>query len=149
MQISNGPTVLEGRPASVSETAVKQLKALSVELKLNTQVNIPVQLPDGRHELTLSSRDKLVVDMYIPTFGVQPNTSYVPSKFLDTNGFIEVNGYLGIEGAEGVFAIGDVSNAEPPQFWFVEKQSTHLAKNMVRVLRGKDPLPYKVEGLGK
>jgi apoptosis-inducing factor 2 len=105
-------------------------------------------LPDGRQELTLSGGDKLVVDMYIPTFGVQPNSSYVPTKFLDTNGFVKVDEYLSVKGTEGIFAIGDISNAEPPQFWFVEKQSTYIAKNVILTLSGKPPIPYNVATSG-
>lgn len=147
-QISSGLTVLEGRPASVSKTAVKQLQTLNVDLKLSTRVQSPVQLHNGRQELTLSSGDKLVVELYIPTFGIQPNSSYIPTKFLDTNGFVKVNDYLGVDGAEGVFAIGDISNAEPLQFYFVDKQTSYLAGNMALILSGKPPHPYKIATSG-
>ncbi|PSE86145.1 hypothetical protein C7G75_19505, partial [Acinetobacter nosocomialis] len=129
--ISGGPTVLENRPASVTKTALKQLETLNVDVRVNTKAKDPVTLPDGKKELTLSGGEKLVVDLYIPTFGVLPNSSFVPSQYLDSNGFVQVDQYFQVKGAEGVFAIGDVSDSEAPQFWFVEKQSVHIAKNLI------------------
>ncbi|KAF2692226.1 FAD/NAD(P)-binding domain-containing protein [Lentithecium fluviatile CBS 122367] len=146
--ISSGPTVLENRPASVSKTALGQLETLGVQVKFNTKVKEPVQLPNGKQELILSGGERLLADLYIPTFGVLPNSSFVPSQFLDSSGFIKVDEYLSVEGAEGVFAIGDVSNVEAPQFWFVEKQSTHMAKNLVLAVSGKPPVPYKASTTG-
>lgn len=105
-------------------------------------------LPDDRQELTLSNGEKMIADVYIPTFGVKPNSSYMPSKFLDSNGYIIVDELLSVKGLKDVWAIGDVSNAEPPQFIFVDRQSTHLAKNMILMLSGKPPLPYKVTTSG-
>ena len=86
----------------------------------------------------------MVADMCISPYGVQPNYSYVPAKSLDTNGFVKVNEYFAVKGAERIFAMGDVSNAESPQFWFVEKLSTHVAKNMILTLSDKSQLPCKV-----
>ncbi|KAH9904156.1 hypothetical protein F4778DRAFT_734218 [Xylariomycetidae sp. FL2044] len=156
--ISSGPTVLEGRPASVSRTAESQLRAVGVHIKLNTKVGPTSQqlLPDGRHELVPLSagggEKKIVVDLVIPTFGVKPNSAFIPSGFLDAAGFVKVDDYLRVvqgaagagAGAEGVFAIGDVNNVEPPQFMFAEKQSTYMAKNVVLMLSEKLPVPYQV-----
>lgn len=146
--ISGGPTVLENRPASVSKTALKQLDVLGVDVRLNTKAKDPVTLPDGKQELTLSGGEKIVVDLYVPTFGVLPNSSFVPSQYLDPQGFVQVDQYLQAKGAEGVFAIGDVNNSEAPQFWFVEKQSVHIAKNLILSLSGKAPVPYKASATG-
>ncbi|KAI8625188.1 hypothetical protein F5Y19DRAFT_274788 [Xylariaceae sp. FL1651] len=146
--ISSEKTVLQGTPASVSKTAEKQLGTLNVKVRLSTKVQNTAQMADGSQELTLSSGEKLVADMVIPTFGVIPNSSFVPAQFLNANGFVKVDEYLRVKGAENVFAIGDVSDAEPPQFIYVDKQSAHTAKNIVLVLRGMALLPYKVATSG-
>ncbi|KAI0022874.1 hypothetical protein F4780DRAFT_769532 [Xylariomycetidae sp. FL0641] len=148
MLISSGPTVLEGRPDFVSRTALKQLQALKVDVRLNTKVKNPLHSPDGRHEVVLSADEKLVVDMVIPTYGVVPNSSFLPSQLLDDNGFVKTDAYFSVEGAEGVFALGDVSNVGPPQFLLLDPQSVHLAKNMVLTLSNKLPLPYKAPSRG-
>ncbi|KAI1170088.1 hypothetical protein F4777DRAFT_145876 [Nemania sp. FL0916] len=142
--ISSGPTVLEGRPAKVSQTAEKQLAALKIDLRLNTKVQDTTQLPDGTQELTLADGKKLVTDMVIPTYGVVPNSSFVPSRFLDASGFIRVDETLRVIGAKDVFAFGDVADAEPPQLIYVEKQSTHMAKNLLLLIKNTPLIPYKV-----
>ncbi|KAK9366156.1 hypothetical protein V1509DRAFT_630693 [Lipomyces kononenkoae] len=148
--ITSGPTILEGAIASVSKTAIDLLQSLKVDIKLQTKIIGSAQTPDGRQELTLSDGDKLITDMYIPTFGVRPNSSYAPTKYLNTDGFVMVDDYLKVKGVEDVWAIGDVSDLEPPQFMFANKQSAHLAKNIILILSNKKPLPYKsgTRGMG-
>src|ERR1700761_775971 len=97
-QIASGPIVLEECPTRMSTYATKELLNLKVELKLQTKVMGSAQMPDGRTELKLSSGDTLITDMYIPTFGLTPNSSYVPTKFLNSNGFIMVDEYLKVKG---------------------------------------------------
>lgn len=126
--------------------AGKELVNLKVDLRTRTKVVGCVTLSDGRFELTLSGGDKLVTDMYVPTFGLTPNSSFVPSKYLDSSGFIVVDEYLGVKGTADVWAIGDVNQVEWAQFISCEKQSTYLAKNIVLLLSNKSPLPYKPAG---
>ena len=115
-----------------------------MDVKLETKVVGSAEMQDGRKELTLSSGDKATTDMYIPTFGLIPNSSYIPAKYLNANGSVMVDEYLKVKGARDVWAIGDVSDIEPAQFITCDKQSTFLAKNMVSMLSNKPPLPYKV-----
>jgi NADH dehydrogenase FAD-containing subunit len=115
-----------------------------VNLKLNTKVKDATQLPNGQYELFLSSGEKLTTDMYIPTFGLVPNSSYLSSEFLDANGYVVVDSYLNVLGTKDVWAIGDVSACEWSQFIPADKQSAHLAKNIVLLLNNKKPLPYKL-----
>ncbi|MCJ1387733.1 hypothetical protein MMC18_000576 [Xylographa bjoerkii] len=142
--IASGPTILEYSPASVSKYALKALETLKVEVRLETKVMDSAQLPDGRKELTLSSGGKLTTDMYIPTFGLTPNSSYLPATYLNANGSVMVDQYLRVKGAKDVWAIGDVSDVESWQFITCDRQSTHLAKNMVSIMNHKPPVPYKV-----
>ena len=115
-----------------------------MNVKLETKVMSSVQLPDGRKELTLSSGDKLITDMYVPTFGLIPNSSYIPAAYLNANGSVMVDEFLRVKGAKDVWAIGDVSDVESWQFITCDRQSTHLAKNMISMMNNKAPLPYKV-----
>ena len=120
-----------------------------MDLKINTKVTGTVQLPDGRKELTLSSGDKLTTDMYVPTFGLIPNSSYVPKDYLDKNGSVMVDEFLRIKGAKDAWAIGDVTNVESWQFITCDRQSAHLAKNMISMMNNKAPVPYKVAASSK
>ncbi|EXJ89133.1 hypothetical protein A1O3_02197 [Capronia epimyces CBS 606.96] len=146
--IASGPSILEEAPASVSKIATKALQDLNVKLQLQTKVTSSsgptAQSPTGRQELTLSRGQKIVADMYVPTFGLVPNSSYIPAQFLDAKGFVLVDEMLRVKGTEDVWAVGDVSAIEPAQFITCDKQSAHLAKNMTLILSNKTPLPYKV-----
>lgn len=98
-------------------------------------------MPDGRQELLLSSGEKLVTDLAIPTFGLVPNSSYVPKKFLNTNGYVVVDEHLKVKNAESVWAIGDISDTEFSQFLSCDRQSTHVAKAISFILRDDKILP--------
>ncbi|KAF7561488.1 hypothetical protein G7046_g2666 [Stylonectria norvegica] len=141
--IASGPTLLQGSPMSVQKYATKELRNLNVNIKFQTKVVEVKETPDGSHELTLSSGDKLAADMYIPAYGIVPNSSYVPDKFLDAAGFVMVDENLSVKGADGVFAIGDVNNVESPLFLPCDRQSVYLAKSITAQLSGKTPAPYK------
>ncbi|KAA8652897.1 NAD(P)/FAD-dependent oxidoreductase [Aspergillus tanneri] len=152
--IASGQTVLEGAIPSVSKTALGMLQKLNVDIRLRTKVTSSTRTTRGgvdQVELSLSDGTELTADICIPTFGVLPNSSYIPSKYLDANGFVKVDEYFQVKGLENqhVWAIGDVSNLEPPQALFVDKQSAHLAKNIVLILSNKAPIPYKEATRGK
>ncbi|TVY12656.1 Oxidoreductase ptaL [Lachnellula arida] len=134
--ISSTPAILPAAPSSVQKTAMKGLH--------NLKVIGSTPLPNNQTEVSLSTGEKLIADLYIPTVGLVPNSSYVPAKHLNAEGFVVVDEYFGVKGAEDVYAIGDVCNVEPLQFIYTDRQSTFLAKNFVLILGGKPPLAYKV-----
>ncbi|KAL3426605.1 hypothetical protein PVAG01_00114 [Phlyctema vagabunda] len=143
--IASGATVLEGTPASVSKTATKQLKSLQVEIKTGTKVSGTATMPDGRTEVTLFDGTKLTTDLYIPTMGLIPNSAYVPQHLLNQNGFVVVDQYLRVKGAENVWAVGDISAVQRAQYVNVEKQSPHVAKNIILGLQNKPLVTFKVD----
>jgi len=101
-QIASGPAVLGGTPSFVLKTATEGLQNLKVHLKLQTRVVGSASIPNGRQELTLSGGDELITDVYTPTHGLIPNSSYVPAKFLNANGYVMVDEYLKVKGAAAV-----------------------------------------------
>jgi NADH dehydrogenase FAD-containing subunit len=146
-QVASGQTVLDGAMTSVSNSAISILKDLKVDLRLQTKVSSSRQVtPDGPQELILSDGSHLTADLYIPTHGITPNSSYIPSQYLNADGFVVVNDHLKIKGLENepVWAIGDVSDREAPQFMFVDRQSNHVVKSLFLALEKKDPVPYKM-----
>lgn len=148
-QIASGPNVLEGTPTSVSKTATKLLQNVKVTIKASTKVGETAKLPDGRTELTLSSGEKVITDLYLPTVGLQPNSSYVPAGLVNGNGFVVVDEFLRVKGAAGVWAVGDVSAIQRPQYTNTETQSAQVAKNIGLVLKGAQPVKYKVTEKGE
>jgi apoptosis-inducing factor 2 len=80
--------------------------------------------------------------MYIPTFGLIPNSSYLPPHVLDASGYVLVDEYLKLKGTDNVWAIGDVTDVEPSQFIYCDRQSCYLIKSIVSTLSNKKQLPY-------
>ncbi|KAF7961092.1 hypothetical protein EAE96_000759 [Botrytis aclada] len=142
--IASGPVILAGTPASVSKTATKQLESLQVKIKVSTKVSGTAKTPDGKTEITLSNGEKIITDLYIPTMGLVPNSSFIPEKYLNQAGFAIVDQFLRLKDAQNVWVVGDVSAVERPQYVNTEKQSTHVAKNIALILKGSEPLSYKV-----
>ena len=105
-------------------------------------------MPDGRTELTLSDGQKIVTDLYIPTTGLTPNSSYVPQNLLNANGFVVVDEFLRVKGAADVWAVGDVSSAQRPQYINTQKQAAHVAKNIGLLMKGKELVRYSTDGGG-
>ena len=88
----------------------------------------------------------MVVDLYLPTVGVLPNTDFVPRNLLTEDGDVVVDDYLRVKGAEGVWAAGDVVDIQPSQFVYMQKQAAALAKNLDLVINGREPALYKYDG---
>ncbi|KUL81779.1 hypothetical protein ZTR_10610 [Talaromyces verruculosus] len=153
--VTSGNTVLETAIPSVSKTALGMLRDLNVEVKLQTKVNRSSRIKregPNQIEISLSDGTTLSADLYIPTSGIVPNSSYLPDKYLNANGFVKVDEYFQVKGLENqhVWAIGDVSDLESPQLLVVDRQSGHLAKNIGLILNNKAPLLYKggMRGMG-
>jgi NADH dehydrogenase FAD-containing subunit len=142
-QISSGATILEGTPASVSKTAIKQLQTLQVAITLETKILGSAKMSDGRTELTLSDGQKITTDLYIPTVGVVPNSAYVPPNLLNSKGFVVVDDFLQVKGVKDVWAVGDISAVQRPQYVNMDKQSAHVAKNIGLLMQGRELAVYK------
>ena len=93
---------------------------------------------------SLSNGERLVTDLTIPTFGLVPNSSYVPEKFLNANGYVVVDEYLKVKNAGSVWAIGDVCDTEYSQILSCDRQSVYVAKAISFILSdNKVPPPYQ------
>ncbi|KAG0646247.1 Pestheic acid biosynthesis cluster L [Hyphodiscus hymeniophilus] len=140
--ISSGPVILEGTPSGVTNAATNKLREFKVNLKLSTKINGEAKLPDGRTELSLSDGSKLITDLYLSTTGVIPNSSYVPNNLLNANGYVVVDEYLRAKGTSDVWAVGDISSVQRPQFVHLDKQSALVTKNIGLLMQGKDLVKF-------
>lgn len=127
----------------MAANASHYLGLLGVDVRVNCETSMIKETADCKTEITLALGDKLRADLYIPTYGVTPNTSFLSEDLLDKNGFVKVNDTLNVLGAENVFAIGEVSNFEAMNFLSLEAQSKHMAKNVILAMSGKQLLSYK------
>jgi len=146
--ITSSSQILLGTPPNVANFAENELRKLHVKVLKDTRITSSQALPSPstQTELTLSSGAKMVVDLYLPTVGVLPNTDFVPRNLLTEDGDVVVDDYLRVKGAEGVWAAGDVVDIQPSQFVYMQKQAAALAKNLDLVINGREPVLYKYDG---
>ena len=133
----------------MATNATKYLGILGVEVRTNSKVESTNELSDGKTDIVFATGEKLKTDVYIPTYGVVPNSSYLPKNLVNERGFIKVNDLLNVEGAKDVYAIGEVSDCEPMNFLSLEAQSKHMTNNAILIASGKQPVPYKKNSVSK
>ena len=139
---------------SVSQSVERDLEKLGVKLFRNTQViDVQVNAAGGEDAasqttLTLSNGSPLIADLYLPLFGVQVNTSFVPPSLLDTAGNLILEKTMRISGTTNVWGIGDVGNIEPKQVTVVDAQIIYLAGalDLVLIGEGEKVKDYKPSG---
>lgn len=121
MKITAGSQLLTGVPPSVAAFADNELKKLHVKVVKDTKIVSSSTAADGKTELALSNGEKMMVDLYLPTIGVIPNSDFLPKSLLDDNGFVVVDQYLKVKGAEDIWAAGDINNCQPAQYIYCGK----------------------------
>lgn len=114
-------------------TAKKELEKLGVKVITETklaalpseQSSEVILIPKGGKQYSLQA------DLVIPTFGILPNTEFLPREWLDERGFVKqsVKG-LRVEDRENVFVIGDAGNLEESTAKNADSQAVFLAKLM-------------------
>lgn len=113
--ISSADRVLPMLKPSGSAVGEKKLKEKKVKIITSTKVTGAEASADGTKSwtVTLDNGKKLVADVYIPTTGAIPNSSFIPAEFLDNNGWVKVNEELRVQSSSGsalpIYAVGDIN----------------------------------------
>jgi len=96
---------------SLAEKAQKMLEKVGVTVLYNTKVTGSEETSDGRTLIKLDNGKEMTADAYIPAFGVQPNTEFLPDNWKGKGGYVAANGQTLRVDAAGprVYAAGDVS----------------------------------------
>ncbi|KAH8887453.1 putative FAD binding protein [Thozetella sp. PMI_491] len=142
--------LLEKYKTDVREVARKDLQKLNVKLVTNARVTaVSPTAPDGPVTLELTKnggkKETLEADLYLPTFGVSPNTQYLPDSMLDANGYVNQTKELRALGYDNIFVVGDAGNLEAPQGVVADKQAIHLVKILGAYLTGEAIPEYQVD----
>lgn len=124
------------RPA-IAKEAEQKLHRLGVEVKYNTKVTSSSPSPSqpSQTELTLSDSTTLFTDLYIPSIGITPLTSYIPSHLLDSRGrVLATESTLRASDAAGprVYALGDITSFTRGGIPEIQLEVPVLASNMQR-----------------
>lgn len=136
----------------VRQTAASELAKMNVKIVANTRVVGATTTPSGRQSLTLrrsgggpdAEEAILETDLYIPAFGVQPNTSFVPASMLAADGRVRVDrATLRAVDHANVFALGDAADAETATGKHADAQVRFLGPAMQEILAGRAAPVYK------
>ena len=125
---------------SVFKTAESDLEKLGVKLVRKARVK-DVQTDAKGDEaaslqttLTMSDGSTISADLYMPLFGVQVNTSFLPASLLDGSGNVVLEKTMRVAGTTNVWGFGDVGNLEVKQVTVVDAQIIHLSSTLDLVL---------------
>ncbi|KAF2161794.1 hypothetical protein M409DRAFT_27851 [Zasmidium cellare ATCC 36951] len=101
------PVFSESRAAK----AQKLLEKNGVTVVHNAKTTGSQQTADGKTEVTLDNGKTVTTDVYIPAYGVTPNTEFVPENLKTKSGYVQTNATtLRVDGAGArVYAAGDVA----------------------------------------
>jgi NADH dehydrogenase FAD-containing subunit len=145
--ITSGENLLIGSmPTNLAQGAEAELVKLGVKIVKNTKITSSNPLPTGQTELTLSSGERMAVDLYLPTVGIIPNSDFIPKELLNDKGEVIVDEYLRVKNATDIWAAGDITDLEPSQIVYADKQAVAMVKNLDLALKGKEPVAYKHGG---
>jgi NADH:quinone reductase (non-electrogenic) len=147
-----GEVILPELTESLGRYAQKKLGARGVEIRVKTKVTGY----DGQ-EVTLDDGTKIATRMLIWTAGITPAPvlASLPCKL--ERGRVAVNECLQVPDWPGVWALGDCALVPdplnpgkfyPPTAQHATRQAAVLANNIVAVMRGQAPRPFKFKTLG-
>ncbi|KAG8159472.1 hypothetical protein KVR01_011133 [Diaporthe batatas] len=136
----------EGLRKDVRQTAKKTLEKLGAQVKLNAKVTKVEGPESGPKTISLSvgrgGEETIEADVFIPTYGLQPNSEFVPSDLLDHRRHVKQTKHLRAEGSNNIFVVGDVGSLETPQGIHTENQMIHAVKNIQAYLKGEALTEY-------
>ena len=140
---------------SIGSTVEKDLQKMGVKLVRDAKIVAAETNAKGEGNaaaqttLTLSNGSTLVADLYIPLFGVQVNTSFVPASLLDSEENIVLEKTMRVAGTKNIWGIGDVGNVETKQLTVTDAQIIHLSAVLHAVLAEQGGLVKEYVPSGK
>jgi NADH dehydrogenase FAD-containing subunit len=149
--ITSDKQLLPGLRPAIAKTAQQKLEALGVKVIYNTRVTDSTQTKDGRTALTLMNGDKLETDLYVPAYGVQPNSSWLPDQLLNDKGYLITNDStlrVDIAGPR-VYGFGDIASYSRNNYWDITLALPTLVTNIKRDLLSYNSMHPEAKPKGK
>jgi NADH dehydrogenase FAD-containing subunit len=126
------------RPA-IAKIADQKLRALGVDILYNTKV-VDTKESNGRTTVTLANGETLEADLYVPAYGVEPNSSWLPADLLDDKKYLKTSDTLRVDAAGSrVYAIGDIGSYSRNNAVDIINSLPVLAVNLKRDLLSYNP----------
>ncbi|KAH7131848.1 hypothetical protein B0J11DRAFT_576797 [Dendryphion nanum] len=144
--ICSSPTVLPSSPTFLSKYATLTLQSLNVAIRPNVKVLSTTTTPSNQTSLSLSTGEPLLADLYIPIFGLTPNSSFIPKAYKNEAGYPIVDTHLNLTPHKDIWAVGDILGIESAQAINSNRQSGYVAKSIVSLLSASNKAlaPYKI-----
>lgn len=122
------------RPAT-AQAAEQKLAALGVHVVYKQRV-VDTQASGDKTMLTLADGSRIQADLFVPAYGVQPNTAFLAPHLLDDTKYLRVNEQtLRVDAAGSrVYAIGDVASYSRNSILDILKSLPVLFVNLKRDL---------------
>lgn len=135
---------------SVRQALAASLKNMKIKVITSARVTSVTDGAEGKGkvlEVTKEdgTKETINTDVYIPAFGVVPNSQFAPKDMLDSSGYFKQTNELKVEGYDNIFVVGDAGNLQPATAKTVEEQITHMSKALPAHLAGQKLPPYKVD----
>ncbi len=140
------PHILAGLPIELGAYAMKQLKNMNIELRLNSRVT---DVRNGHVEI--NNTEHVFTNTVIWVAGIVANPRIAELNVKKDNiGRVSVNSYLEVPEVPGVYAVGDCAHFEdptsgqpiPPRAHTAVRQAKVVAHNILAEIRGWDKTAY-------
>lgn len=134
--LSSGTGLLPMVREDVGKAAKYHLEKMGVEVRDNVKVSSESKTSRGS-EIVLSSGETIMADLHIPTWGVSPNSGFLPKELLDNGGWVVTDKYLRTPSYENVWAIGDITHWGNKKLTTLEAMFNVLSANLLLSIQGK------------
>lgn len=150
--VEGSKDTLNTMSSSAKIASLKYLQRMGVEILTETMVTNF----DGE-TLQFNNGNKINTKTLIWTAGVTANTLQgIPEKWFSTGNRIKVDRINKVPESDNIFAIGDMALMETPKYPkghpqlanVAINQAKNLAKNLKKIIQGKEPVGYEYKDLG-
>lgn len=121
----------------IAKLAERKLAALGVEVRYNSRVidTSASKTASGGTTITLDNGQTLSADLFVPAYGVLPNSSWLPKHLLDTKNYLLTSSTLRVDAAgPRVYALGDIASNSRNSAWDIIQAQPVLFTNLRRDL---------------
>jgi NADH dehydrogenase FAD-containing subunit len=140
--LSSAAGLLPVAPPGVGKTAEGHLTKMGVEVRNNVKVTSETKKGDVT-ELVLSTGETIETDLHIATWGLVPNTSFMPKDLLDASGWIVTDKYLKTPTHSNIWALGDVTHWGNRGIGPIKGHHSSVSTNVLATIAGKDESSFK------
>jgi NADH dehydrogenase len=150
--VEANPHLLHGMREESGRKAKAYLEAMGIRVLLNHRLTDY----DGK-EIILENGKTMQSEMLIWAAGVRGQLpAGISEKAITRGNRLMVNRFHQVDGFEDVFAIGDISlmstekypNGHPQVAQVALQQAANLARNLIGILKGKEPVPFEYKDKG-